>query len=270
MRIVAERMESASVVPNRTACAMRDIACILRTVENEELADEALLDRLALEFRTLCFSEVIKPLSSILDQEELEVVQIYVSTALSTFLDSQAVEVLMLTFLIIKSFEARTGTTCIIPMLLVDIEDFLTTIDLVNQSQTVTLSIAKYVARRFQPVVRKVPLYLDHSGFDNSRDNLKEFSAKKLAVGEETDRTVRVEPVGQNEVALIDTLDEETIFLLRQQTSHSSEFRKACAEIFQELENIIPPPVKADNQPDVVAMLPSRQVKALLKSGQIS
>ena len=268
MRIVGDRMESASVVPNRTACAMRDVACLLRTVQDEGLSGETLLDRLAVEFRRLCFSDVIMPISSVLDQDEEEVVSIYVSSALLTFMDSGAEAPLYVAFLVIKTFESRTREVCRVPLLVCEIETL--TALLSAQQDLLTRRIGKFLVSRVRPVARRIPLYLDHSGFDNSRDNSRESSAKQLALGEATDRTVRVEPFGDSDVALVDTVDNEAIFELRRQTNHSTEFRRAVAEIFRELENIIPPPVKTEHEPDVLAMLPSRQVKALLKSGQSS
>ena len=270
MKLFGHRLESPTVVPNRTSSAMKDIAFLVRRIDSR-LSDIDIVQQSAEMFKQIGFSEVLRPLSQYLDQEEMEIVQVYMSILINTMLhDPERVTVyLSVLVLIIGCFAEIYGSKPLLPLTIFEIES-LTKMgrEFIQESDSVKLGLLKKIVGIVRPSLRTVPLYIDASGFPSLRDNLKDAFAKSLSHGAETGRTVTVAEIGDTDVGLLH--NDQVIFQLREQTSHNAEFRNACASIFQELDDIIPPPISSEPQQHLLDVLPSRQVRSLLKTGRIT
>jgi hypothetical protein len=270
MIIYGDRFETPSVIPNRTACAMKDIALFIRKIhERSDMSDSEVLKRAAQVFREIGFSEMLRPLAPVLEQEETEIVQIYFTVLLKTLMNTDyPSRVLLFSMIIVlRCFEDITNRRIAFPVTIDEIKYLTSLAHELKTYSTLQWSTVKEITKRLYPSVRTSPFYVDLAGFSALRDNLKEATAKSLSHGAETDRTVRVTPVGHDDVGLMHA--DEIIFQLRAQTRHNPEFSAACASILEELSNIIPPSIRSDPQPQLLDVLPAKQVKSLLKTGRI-
>ena len=270
MIIVGDKYETPTVVPNRTISAMRDISALAHAVgTSSNRSDSETLNRCIDMFRDAGFSEVLKPISTTLDQSEHEVIQIYMSILIKTifFHESHDMQKIFLCLLIVvvKCFEERVGPVSI-PMTIDDIEN-LTSVTGQMHDSTIMLGIVKELSTRIVPSVRTLPFYADHSGFSALRDNEKDALAKTLSQGVETGRTVTVAPLDGDDVGILNQ-EGDVIFRLREQTQHNADFRRKCGEIVNDLGYVIPPPLRSDPEPQFVDVMPARQIKKLLKSGR--
>ena len=270
MQVVGDKFESPTVVPNRTISAMRDVSALVHAVGTDvERSDSEILNRCIHVFRDIGFSEVLKPISNTLDQSEHEIIQIYMSILIKTifFHESHDMQKLFLCLLIVvvKCFEERSGPVSI-PMTIADIENLTSRAQQMHDS-TIILGIVKELSTRIVPSVRTIPFYADHSGFSALRDNQKDAFAKTLSHGVETDRTVSVAPLDDDDVGILNR-GGDVIFRLREQSQHNPGFRRKCGEIVNDLGYVIPPPLHSDPEPQLVDVMPARQIKKLLKSGR--
>ncbi len=177
---------------------------------------------------------------------------------------------LSLLVLVTRCWEETTNNRPTLPLTISEIENLMNFAKSLNENkQSLQLSLLKEIVSIVQPSVRTVPLYIDSSGFPGLRDNLKDATNKNLSQGgAETRRTVRIATCDDGDVALYH--DNEIVFRLGAQTKHNPDFRRACTAIFQELEDIIPPPIYSEPEKELLDVLPSRQVKSLLKSGRLT
>jgi hypothetical protein len=270
MKVYGNQFETPTVVPNRTVSAMRDIAYLVREIgPTEGKTEEEILKTSAEKFRAVGFSEVLRPLSPHMDLEDEEIVQIYLSILVQTFLRTEFdIRFLTIIVLVIKCWTTTRKTRPTLPLTISDIDQLTGYAKSIEDRKSLKLSLLGVVVGIVRPSVRTVPLYIDLGGFPGLRDNLKDATTKSLSRGAETQRTVRIDTCDDGDVALYH--DNEIVFKLGALTRHNSEFRKACTTIFQELEDIIPPPVYSEPEKELLDVLPSRQVKSLLKSGRIA
>ena len=287
MIIVGNRWETPTVLPNRTASIMRDVSTLIRSIEDRTTSastDEDLFDICCDQFKTMNFSEVISPLSDVLDQTQSEIIDICLSTLLLTLRANPLDQSKLLIFLIymvatcfhvptspsedVASPPAPSVERCI--RVTVGDIDLLTAI-LADYRKTSPFAyrVAKCLVPRLKPVLRFNDLYIEHSGFSALRDNQKESLAKDLSRGEETVRTVAVEPAGTEDVAVVSTETGAPIFQLAKQTRHNPELRRECTEIVKGLDDIIPPPLRSE-ETSALSLLAPKDVKMLLKNGRLS
>ena len=247
---------------------MRDLASLIQSVGDLSVPDDLLLRTTIETFGRVGFFEVLQPLSQILDQELTEITSIYTTILIKTMVNNEQLARVCLCILIcvIRCCEERTKLS--IPVTISEIQR-LTTTSSQFKPRSLMASIMKEVAGRLRPTARTVPLYIDHAGFSALRNNQKDSVAKQLSQGAETGRTVSVQPIGTDEVGLIEELTGDVIFKLRAQTAHNTEFKKQCAAIMEEIGNIIPPPIRSEPEPELLEVLLPRQVKALLKTGRV-
>jgi hypothetical protein len=266
MIIYADRFESPTVLPNRTASAMKDVALFVEFVGSEtHVSNDDLLPTTVDAFRKLGFSEVLRPISALLEQEELEIAQIYMNIAIKTLLRVQHNRrtLIFFLYLVISCYEEMTSAHAVLPLTVSEIRQLT---EIMQPTTGIMRSVGKTIADRIEPAVRTTPYYVDIAGFPGVRDNQKDATAKNLSQGAETKRAIAVVDVGEDDVGLLH--NDEIIFRLRAQTSHNPEFRTACADIVQKLDNIIPPPMRSEPQAELVDVLPTRQLKTLLKTGR--
>jgi hypothetical protein len=268
MFIYGHKYESPSVVPNRTSSAMRDVASLIQSIGDLSVSDDVLLQSTIETFGRVGFSQVLEPVSQILDREQPEITSIYTTVLIKTVINNEQLARVCLCILlcVIRCCEEKDKIS--IPVTITEIQRLTTTAS-EFKSYPLMKSIMKQVVKRLRPTVRTVPLYIDHSGFSALRDNQKDSVAKQLSQGADTGRTVSVQPIGADEVGLVDELTGDVIFKLREQTSHNTEFKKQCAVIMEEIGNIIPPPIRSEPEPELLEVLLPRQVKALLKTGRV-
>ena len=265
VEITAPRLESPSVVPNRTHFAAKDIGRYIRAVEqniNDSLSDDEILKTCCEKFQSLCFSEVLSPLNSIMDQDVHDIRAIYTSIIVATIVSGVRYNniLIVLLYLVVRE------TKCPVPLTVDDMKR-LTVLSKSVVDNPVLAKCLKAVFRNAVPVLRKTRMYIDHSGFSGLRDNLKEHEAKSLANGAETGRSVTVVTVGDTDVGIVNSMTGEIVFQLTAQTGHNPTLRKECGQVISELENIIRPPEAAGSLEDV-ALLPSKEVRRLLKTGR--
>lgn len=250
---------------------MKDIAFLLRRIDEQPgMSDAEILEKSANLFRYLCFSEVIRGMSSVLEQEDEEIVQIYTSVLMKTLLntESQRRAILCSLILVIRCFEETAKRKLLLPASIEEIDALTSMACSMAIESPLICSIIKELVKRIYPSVRTTPFYVDLTGFMSLRDNMKNETARTLSQGAETTRTVQVASVGDDDVGLLH--EEQVIFQLRAQTMQNSEFSRACAAVLDELKDIIPPPIRSEPEIELLDVLPAKQIKALLKTGRIA
>lgn len=276
MTIYGNRFEVPAVLPNRTHSAMKDLATLICNIERSlgGKLDEELFQTACDEFRKIGFSEVIRPLNDAIEMTPTDVVEVYFATILLTLRNaknsiSRIYLLLSLMVIITKCYEDCNMVRVQIPATVGDIR-ILT--DMSTTMSGFPKTLISFVASRIRPVMRYNNLFVGHSGMSFLRDNRRETTAKELSKGEETTRTVTVESVGADDVAIVNSGTGNVIFQLKAMTDHNPEFRKECLEIVKSLGDIIPPPTRSqpDGATEQLSLLAPRDVRSLLKNGRIT
>lgn len=276
MVIYGNRFELPAVLPNRTHSAMKDLATLIGNIERSlgGKSGEALFQTACDEFRKIGFSEVIRPLNDAIEMTSTDVVEVYYASILLTLRNaknsiSRTSVLLSLLVIIAKCYEDCNMVRVQIPATVGDIRMLA---EMATTMSDFSKTLISFVASRIRPVMRYNNLFVGHSGMSILRDNRRETTAKELSKGEETARTVAVESVGADDVAIVNAVTGKVIFQLKAMTDHNPEFRKECLEIVKSLGDIIPPPTRS--QPDEVteqlSLLAPRDVRSLLKNGRIT
>ena len=304
MIIVGPRFESPSVLPNRTAAAIKDLRLLVASIPLG-LTDGSLLHACISEFRNRSFSEIITPALFESPVDVCDLVFAALILSLRHVADPAKAKVLLCMLVVLVACvdqmngAGRSGTreqvspaACMAELhaLLLrkpSVRDVqlnatqtavsVTRVDLEKLTELVRVWNSEFLTQlvsalfpRFR-LKHRLCMFIDHSGSVALRDNCGLSTARQLSLGEETGRAVQVVSCGVDDVGLAaregEGSEEFVFFRTKAQTAHNPQLLRECKDLMQELANIIPAPLVS--RPEALGLLPPNSVKMLLRNGRI-